>query len=178
MIKKTYYLLFFILLFSCRKEDLYECNPTPFSPTPFTIASPPGFPTMIIPEDNQTTLEGVALGEKIFNDVILSRNQTISCASCHIQNNSFSDPNQYSFGVDGLTGNRNASAIINLGWSSNFNWDGSASSLEEQAFEPITNHLEMDNTWENVENRLNTHSEYPRLFKNCLLYTSPSPRDS
>jgi len=78
---------------------------------------------------------------------------------------SFSDPNQFSSGIDGFLGNRNSSALINLGWSSSFNWDGSVKSLEEQAFEPVTNSLEMHNSWNNVENTLNQDEEYLLLFK-------------
>jgi cytochrome c peroxidase len=91
-----------------------------------------------------------------------------ACASCHLQSAAFSDPNQFSTGIDGLIGDRNASAIINVGWNNNLNWDGSAISLEEQAFEPITNPIEMNDTWINVENKLNADGEYPTLFKNAF----------
>ena len=91
-----------------------------------------------------------------------------ACASCHLQSAAFSDTNQFSTGIDGLFGDRNASTIINPGWN-NFNfWDGRVTSLEEQAFEPITNPLEMHDTWSNVENKLNADDEYPILFKNAF----------
>ncbi|MDG2264407.1 MAG: cytochrome c peroxidase, partial [Flavobacteriales bacterium] len=99
---------------------------------------------------------------------ILSGNGMQACASCHLKSAAFSDPNQFSTGIDGLIGDRNASAIINLGWNNNLNWDGSAISLEEQAFEPITNSIEMNDTWINVENKLNAHNEYPTLFKHAF----------
>ena len=168
MTKNTCLLLIIITLFGCRKEDDYECNPTPFNPTPYTIATPPGFPDMIIPENNPMTVEGIMLGEKLFNDNILSGDETVSCASCHIKTAGFSDTNQFSIGINGLAGDRNASTIINAGWNNQFNWDGSARNLEEQAFEPIRNPVEMNNTWENVEMKLNTHAEYPTLFKNAF----------
>ena len=173
------YLLATILLLSCKKEGCTDDNALNYNPeaevnngscqyydvTPYTIITPSGFPDMIIPENNPTTVEGIALGEKLFNDPILSSNNTLSCVDCHIKNSSFSDPNQLSIGIDGFLGNRNASTLINLGWNSSFNWDGSAKTLEEQAFEPVTNTLEMHNTWENVENTLNSNSEYLSLFK-------------
>ena len=139
-----------------------------FTPTPYQIISPSGFPNMDIPSDNPMTVEGVELGNKLFHDKILSGNGMQACASCHLQSAAFSDTNQFSTGIDGFSGNRNASAIINVGWSNNLNWDGSAITLEEQAFEPITNPLEMHETWSNIENKLNTDDEYPILFKNAF----------
>ena len=58
--------------------------------------------------------------------------------------------------------------MINLGWNSSFNWDGSASSLEEQAFEPVTNPIEMHNEWGNVETELNQNEQYRDLFKKAF----------
>ena len=84
------------------------------------------------------------------------------------KNSSFSDPNQFSTGIDNIAGTRNASVLVNLGWQTSFNWDGSANNLEEQAFEPITNPIEMHNTWQNVEIKLNAHEEYPELFKSAF----------
>ena len=65
-------------------------------------------------------------------------------------------------------GFRNASALINLGWNTSFNWDGSALTLEEQAFEPVTNPIEMHDTWQNVESKLNNDSNYFIQFKNTF----------
>ena len=139
-----------------------------FSTTPYIIETPDGFPDMFIPENNPMTIEGVALGEKLFKDPILSANNAQACISCHQQNASFSDPNQFSTGIDNIQGTRNASALINLGWNNHFNWDGSVSTLEEQAFEPVVNPIEMHDTWPNVENKLNANSEYVGLFKKAF----------
>lgn len=146
---------------SCQFDTIYQT-------TPYEIPTPFGFPTMKIPEDNPTTLEGIALGEKLFNDPILSADNTLSCADCHLQSSSFSDPNQYSLGIDGIAGTRNASAIINVGWSNLFFWDGRVNSLEEQALEPINNPIEMHNNWSNVELEINANEEYVLLFKKAF----------
>jgi cytochrome c peroxidase len=146
--------------------DNGSCNY--FSTTPFVIQTPSGFPNMNIPSNNPMTVQGVTLGEKLFKDPILSANNTQACISCHIQSASFSDPNQFSTGIDNIKGTRNASALINLGWNNNFNWDGSATTLEEQAFEPIVNPIEMHDTWPNVENKLNENTEYVDLFKKAF----------
>ena len=119
---------------------------------------------MIIPQNNPMTVEGVNLGEKLFNDPILSADNSLACINCHDKSSSFSDPNQYSTGIDNIQGTRNASALVNIGWNSSFNWDGSAQSLEEQAFEPVTNPIEMHDTWQNVENKINANLEYKDLF--------------
>ncbi|MBT5698475.1 MAG: c-type cytochrome, partial [Flavobacteriales bacterium] len=126
---------------------------------------PYGFPDMIIPEDNPMTFEGVELGRKLFNDPILSGDGTQSCISCHIQSANFSDTNQFSTGINGMHGNRNASTIINSGWNNSNFWDGRAITLEEQAFSPVVDPIEMNDTWSNVENKLNSNSEYIQLFK-------------
>ena len=139
-----------------------------FSTTPFIIETPYGFPDMKIPSDNPMTIEGVSLGEKLFKDPILSANNTQACIDCHKQNFSFSDPNQFSTGIDNIQGDRNASALINIGWNTSFNWDGSSLTLEEQAFEPVTNPIEMHNNWNNVESVLNSHADYPSLFKKAF----------
>ena len=144
---------------SCKYDTLI-----PYQTTPFTIIVPEGFPDMDIPENNPMTVEGVELGKKLFHDPILSKDGTQSCASCHLQSSSFSDPNRFSVGINGVQGSRNASAIINLGFTNHFNWDGSASTLEQQAFEPVVNPIEMNNTWKNVENTLNSDPTYKELF--------------
>jgi len=139
-----------------------------FSNTPYVIETPYGFTNMNIPSDNPMTVEGVFLGEKLFKDPILSANNTQACINCHQQNFSFSDPNQFSTGIDNIQGTRNASALINIGWNTSFNWDGSSLSLEEQAFEPVTNQIEMHNSWSNVEIALNLDADYLGLFKEAF----------
>lgn len=148
---------------SCHYDTL-----TQYQTTPYMIVIPEGFPDMDIPENNPMTVEGVELGKKLFHDPILSKDGTQSCASCHLQSSSFSDPNRFSIGINGLQGSRNASAIINLGFTNHFNWDGSASTLEEQGFEPVVNPIEMNNTWPNVENTLNSDSTYKELFRRAF----------
>ena len=187
MINRGILIIFVLLTFSCEQDlaPISGCtdeNATNFNPnavtdngnciyfrtTPYTIEIPYGFPNMIIPQDNPMTVEGVNLGEKLFNDPILSADNSLACVNCHNKSSSFSDPNQYSTGIDNIQGTRNASALVNIGWNSSFNWDGSAQSLEEQAFEPITNPIEMHDTWQNVENKINANLEYKNLFSEAF----------
>ncbi len=151
--------LFLIFVASCRKD-----KPSDFTPTPYKLEIPSHFPQMEFPADNPLTLEGIELGRHLFYDKILSRDNSVSCASCHHQEKGFSDPNTVSIGVDGLTGTRQSMALINMGWQKFFFWDGQSATLEDQIFHPIVDPVEMDNTWNEVEKRLRYHTKYPEMF--------------
>ncbi|WP_299709832.1 cytochrome c peroxidase [uncultured Tenacibaculum sp.] len=124
----------------------------------------------VIPSTNPTTQEGVALGKKLFFDTILSNDNSISCASCHDPAKSFTDNLQFSEGVNNSLGTRNSMPLFNLAWNfdERFAWDGKEFGLESQAFEPVTNHLEMNSDWKEVANKLKNHFEYPTLFKQAF----------
>ena len=124
-----------IVLVACEKPtepDEPDDTPGGHNPTPYALQIPPHFPPMPIPAGNPMTVEGVELGRHLFYEERLSGNNTMSCASCHLQPFAFSDPDQASTGIDGIAGTRNAMALINLGWEQRFFWDGRAMSLEEQ----------------------------------------------
>ncbi|HRR09297.1 MAG TPA: cytochrome c peroxidase [Rhodothermales bacterium] len=141
------------------------------APTPLNLTLPPKFPELPPSPENPLTIQGVTLGRALFYDKSLSRDETISCASCHIPDFGFSDPNALSRGVGGLTGERQSMPLINLGWIDMLFWDGRAASLEEQALFPITSHFEMGNTFPEIISRLNASLEYPRLFR--AAFSSP-----
>ena len=61
----------------------------PPEPTPVELEAPPGFPPMVVPDENPTTLEGIALGRRLYYDRRLSRDGTRACADCHHQERSF-----------------------------------------------------------------------------------------
>ena len=149
-----------LLFVACDKGE----DETPAA-TPYTLVIPQGLPPMNIPSNNPLTVEGIALGKRLFYDPILSANNTQSCASCHLQETGFSESSQFSTGIDGIQGERNAMPLINLGWQTKFFWDGGANGLESQVIGPITNPIEMHETMENVVAKLNAHAEYPELFK-------------
>ncbi|RMA65823.1 cytochrome-c peroxidase [Ulvibacter antarcticus] len=160
-------LLLSIVFTSCKKDDEYIATPMPLSiPQLFAEKlSPP-----IIPGDNPQTREGIALGRKLFYDPILSGDGTQACASCHNPQNAFSDERRFSIGIDGLEGNRNSMPLFNMAWnfSEDFFWDGRAKGLENQALEPVTNPIEMHNTWEQATVSLQATSDYPLLFSNAF----------
>jgi cytochrome c peroxidase len=120
----------------------------------------------VIPIDNPQTVEGIALGKKLFFDPILSGDNTQACANCHAPENAFTDNERFSDGVDGVFGNRNSMPLFNLAWNydEKFFWDGNTFGLEHQAFVPVSDPIEMKSNWEQVEEKLQNHSEYPNLF--------------
>jgi cytochrome c peroxidase len=161
--KNSWILLFALTIgiVSCKKDD----EEKPYTPTALSITRPVGFPEMIIPADNPTTVEGVALGRKLFYETLLSGNNTMSCASCHNQALAFTDNGRsVSIGIDGIQGTRNAQALVNLGWNLKFFWDGRAESLEKQALEPITNPIEFHETWPNAIAKLKSAKTYKEDF--------------
>lgn len=155
-----FFLISIIILFglSCKKDKVvYEA-------TPYQLAIPSHFPSMSIPADNPMTVEGVELGRKLFWETSLSGDNTMSCGSCHAPQSAFSDPNQFSTGISGEQGTRNAMALINLGWSPFFFWDGRSKTLEEQILLPVRDPIEMHESWPNAVNELNSSVTYRNMF--------------
>ena len=114
---------------------------------------------------NPLTEEGFQLGRHLFYDPIISRDSTISCASCHLQQTGFTHiDHQLSHGIDGKIGTRNSLALINLAWNKDFMWDGGVNSIEVQAINPITNPDEMDETLAHVILKLQASEKYRKLF--------------
>ena len=175
-VKKTFFYSLIILLFwSCASESEIEKEEEMYTPIPYQLEIPQLFKDKIlpplIPADNPLTEEGVALGKKLFFDKILSGNNTQSCASCHNPKASFVDKEQqFSDGIDKVLGFRNAMPLFNLAWNfdERFNWDGSGLSLERQAFEPVRNPIELHANWQQIADKLNTHSSYPQLFEKAF----------
>tara|TARA_B110000003_G_scaffold275736_1_gene319267 strand:+ start:2957 stop:4003 length:1047 start_codon:yes stop_codon:yes gene_type:complete len=107
------------------------------------------------------------LGRHLFYDPILSRDNTISCASCHTQATGFAHvDHELSHGIDGRIGTRNSMTIMNLAWNTSFMWDGGVNHIELQALAPISSKDEMDDSLENVVEKLNSSKKYRTLFYN------------
>lgn len=158
----------------CEKDPPLSRNdkdevPWTYDPTSYDIQIPELFkdelPPLPVPEDNPLTQKGVELGKKLFFDPVLSADNSLSCAGCHAPSGALSDQgNPVSTGIDGSQGSRNAMPLFNLAWQDRFNWHGSAESLEEQAFEPVTNPNEMAASWRQVVTELKQKRDYRRLF--------------
>lgn len=118
---------------------------------------------------NPLTDKGFELGRKLFYDPILSRDSTISCASCHFQATGFTHvDHQVSHGIEGKLGKRNALALQNLAWSKDLMWDGGVNHLDVQALNPITNPLEMDEQLPRLIHKLQQTNAYPNLFEKAF----------
>ena len=84
------------------------------------------------------------LGERLFFEKALSRDHSLSCASCHdVKQGAGDDGRVTAVGVDGQTGPRNTPTVWNTAYQTRLFWDGRADSLEAQALGPLLNPIEM-----------------------------------
>ena len=108
---------------------------------------------MPAPAENPLTRDKVASGRRLFSDRRLSRDRSLSCASCHDPKRSFTDGRIVAQGIGGKKGPRNAPTLINRGYGASHFWDGRAPTLEKQVLEPIFNPIELALTPEELEER-------------------------
>ncbi|MBN8684627.1 MAG: cytochrome-c peroxidase [Chitinophagales bacterium] len=138
----------------------------PYNPEPYNIVKPDHFPAIEVPADNPMTQAGVQLGRRLFYDPILSGDSTMSCASCHFPEISFTDAKAVSTGIDGIAGRRSAMSLLNIAYvKAGLFWDGRAKTLEDQALLPVEDPIELHTSWVNVVDKLKKHPEYPKLFR-------------
>lgn len=135
--------------------------------------SKPAYITKDNTSGNPISDKGATLGRVLFYDKNLSSNNTISCSSCHIQANAFSDDAIASDGVNGTT-TRHSMRLINSRFSNErkFFWDERAATLELQTSDPIKNHIEMgfsgtsgDGSITTLITKLQGIGYYKELFK-------------
>ena len=116
-------------------------------------------------KNNPLNASGIALGRQLFYDPLLSKDNSISCASCHLQFTAFTHVDHaLSHGINDSIGTRNAPALMNLAWQSSFMWDGAINHLDVQALAPISHPSEMGETLSNVLDKLRTKQKYRTLF--------------
>ena len=166
--KKILILLTFIGLIafiqSCEKDTNTTVASASFDGTLYNLETG-AFPSPNIAEDNALTQQKVQLGRMLFYERLLSKDGTMSCASCHRQEHAFSDTARFSIGVHGLLGKRQAMAVFNMAWNENqFFWDGRANLLRDQALKPIQDPLEMDESLANVISKLSGSQNYLDQF--------------
>lgn len=126
---------------------------------------PAGLKPYKVPADNPLTAAKVELGKQLYFDPRLSRDNTISCSSCHDPKKGWSNAEAFATGVRGQVGGRSAPTIINSAWSDLQFWDGRAKHLEGQALGPIQNPIEMDLTLEECVEKLNKVEGYREQFQ-------------
>ncbi len=120
---------------------------------------------IVIPEDNPLTRAKIELGRQLYFDPRLSRDGTVSCASCHHPDKGYAFDTQFGVGVKGQEGGRNSPVSYNRILSGPQFWDGRADSLEAQAVGPIANPIEMGFTHDECVERLETIEGYRIQFE-------------
>ncbi|SUX46890.1 cytochrome-c peroxidase [Chryseobacterium indoltheticum] len=161
---KTGLVLIFILNFiSCSDEVIQPLEKDEV----ISLQFPSYFPEMTFdPSENPITKNGVELGRKLFYEGRLSRNNTISCGFCHIQENAFTHHGHtVSHGIDDRIGIRNAPAIQNMVFLKRYMWDGVIHNLNGQPIIPITDVNEMDSSMPEAISKLSKDEVYKKLFK-------------
>ncbi len=147
IIKISFFIaLLTIVFFGCKKDEAEK--EVPYSTTPADLNLPYNFPDMVIPEDNQPTVEGIALGRELYYDPILHPTQSLSCSSCHDQAKSFT------------THASNSLAHINLGWNKQFLWNGSVQGMLEDVMM-----FEVEDFFGADLSVINQNADYKRKFK-------------
>ena len=127
----------------------------------FTIVAASSF----FEKENTDIKTKAALGKKLFSEKILSKDSSVSCASCHIPRLAFADTVAFSVGIAGKLTKRNTPSVLNMKNRPYYFWDGRASSLEEQSLMPVQNPDEMGLPIEEAVKRLNQSREYKQLFQ-------------
>ena len=133
-------------------------------------------PIKPIPEDIGANVEKAALGRALFHDPRLSRDDTVSCASCHDLTNGGADGRKVSIGIEGQAGFINSPTVFNVGLNFKQFWDGRARTLEQQIDDPVQSPREMGSLWPDVVAKLYQDESYPKLFR--ALYPDGISRNS
>jgi len=114
---------------------------------------------------NPLSPDKIALGRALFFEPMLSKNNIVSCESCHSPFSSFTHiDHALSHGVFDSIGTRNSPALVNLAWESSFMWDGAINHLDMQPLAPISHPAEMGSTINEVVSKLNASPKYRKLF--------------
>jgi cytochrome c peroxidase len=121
-------------------------------------------PIAPVPREVPLDADKVRLGEKLFNDVRLSRGDTLSCASCHVLAEGGDDNQNRTPGSDGALLNFNASTVFNTALAFRFNWRGNFRTLEEQNEAVLLDPHLMNTTWEELLAKLRADATYRDAF--------------
>ncbi len=121
-------------------------------------------PIVPIPLDIELDARKVALGNRLYHDKRLSRDDSISCASCHDLEKGGTDQAKYSTGVKNVIGGINSPTTFNSGFNFVQFWDGRAKDLAEQASGPVHNPVEMRSNWKEVIPKLRKDPLYMKDF--------------
>ncbi|MDB5352918.1 MAG: cytochrome c peroxidase [Planctomycetota bacterium] len=140
---------------------------------PLEIEPPRGLPPLAanvyVPASNPVTKGKVELGKQLYFEPRVSKNGTVSCATCHNPEKGWTDGLMTSTGIFGQKGGRNAPTVLNTVYGRSMFWDGRAPSLEGQSQGPPQNSIEMgEQSYEEIVDRLRAIPGYKEQFKNVF----------
>lgn len=149
------------MFYACSKNKDEQIAPQ------IKFEQPANFPSPFYQfEGNPLTLKGFELGKKLFYDVRLSADKSVSCGSCHQQFAAFAHlDHNVSHGVNNCLGKRNAPVLFNLAWQKELFWDGGAKNLEISPLNAISDPCEMATDVNTIVAFLNQTQPYPQMFK-------------
>jgi cytochrome c peroxidase len=163
---KFFLIVFSLIIWSCKVDPKINLAP----PTDNLVeVIPQGWPQPYYTFSVNTISEDkFILGRALFYESMLSKDNTISCGSCHEQFVAFAhSDHDVSHGINGLLGIRNSPALFNLNWHSTFMHDGGINHIEVMPLAPITNPIEMGEDINSVIQKLLASEKYRNLFKNA-----------
>ncbi|WP_448548434.1 cytochrome-c peroxidase [Thalassotalea fusca] len=131
-----------------------------------------GTQTSLPPHRDGFTPAQIDLGRYLFFDPMLSKDGSLSCASCHQPDKGFSDDMDRSIGVTGEKVGRSAPTLWNVAFVDKFFWDARANTLEQQAQGPLFDPKEMGNTPEQLLSSLMSNADYQQLFAQAFPHSS------
>ncbi len=129
---------------------------------------PLGLPPVPDPRYNRTNNKKADLGRLLFFDKRLSKDGTVSCASCHHPEHGFSNVQRFTHGIGGQVGTRNSSTIYNVAYTAELFWGGRNKALEQQAISSIINPIKMGNTAGELVKTVNAIRGYGMLFREAF----------
>ncbi len=121
-----------------------------------------------LPLDFKYNHQKALLGKQLFHDTRLSKDDTISCSTCHLLESGGDDNIQYSFGINGQQGDINSPTVFNSRYSISQFWDGRSKDLKAQSSEPIHNPIEMGSNMDEVLSKLSKDKSYVLQFKDIF----------
>ncbi len=114
------------------------------------------------------TPQQIDLGRLLFFDPVLSKDGTVSCATCHNPYKGFADGMPVTIGIGGAVQTRSAPSLWNVGYLNSFFWDGRAQTLEEQIQGPLYSPIEMGNSRKKLLTTINNIKNYKILFQEAF----------
>lgn len=127
-------------------------------------AAPTGEPIQPIPQPARRDPARIELGRRLFEDVRLSANDSVSCASCHDVRKGGVDNRRFSIGFNGKPTDVNSPTVLNASLNFKQFWNGRADTLEAQIDHVIRSPIEMGSTWTSVIAKVGADSGYRLAF--------------